>query len=159
MDSSQNTEKSTSSPELTQLWRGLSHNQRRFAVAMLECPTKKDAALSVGVTPDAVYRWPETVDRVIELLMEDAAQSAYGILEQSVVKAAAIKRAGLDSDDERVRQGVSTEILDRVLGKAMQRQEITGAVEFDIEAWRRKQEERRQQWAELQKPECASEDE
>jgi hypothetical protein len=93
---------------------------------MLEYPTKKEAAEAIGLDPRTVYRWPDAIDEAIEFLISDAIQSAHDILEQSVVKAAQIKRAGLDSDDEKLRQGVSSEILDRMLGRATQRQEISG---------------------------------
>lgn len=118
-------ENCTSKGRLDGLWSQLSRNQQRFCVAMLECPTKKDGAEAIGLDPRTVYRWPEIVDQVIEYLINDAAQSAYDILEQSVVKAAQIKRTGLDSDDEKTRQSVSTEILDRILGRATQHTEIT----------------------------------
>ena len=126
MTHSESAEKSISSPVNGRLWGKLTRNQQRFAVAMLESPTKKDAALAVGLEPDTVYRWPDEVDEVIDHLIHNAADSAYEILEESVVKAAAIKRAGLDSEDEKMRQGVSSEVLDRILGQAMKRQEISG---------------------------------
>jgi len=126
MGSSETVENYISEAGNGRLWGKLTRNQQRFCIAMLECPTKKDAAIAVGLEPQTVYRWPDEVDRVIEQLIHSAAGSAYEILKDSVVKAAAIKHAGLDSDDERTRQGVSTEILDRVLGRALQRQEISG---------------------------------
>jgi len=45
----------------------------------------------------------------------------------------AIKLAGLDNRDERVRQAVATEIIEWELGKATQRQEHTGAEGRPIE--------------------------
>ena len=120
--------KSTSDYEedFLQLWRRLTRNQQRFAVAMLEFSQKAQAAVAVGLKPDTVYRWPDIVDKVIDMLMEDAATVAYNILEDSVAKAAMIKRDGLDSDDEKIRQTVSDSILDRILGRPTQRQELTG---------------------------------
>lgn len=123
---SESTEKYTFEAGNGRLWGRLTRNQQRFAIAMLEFPTKKDAAIAVGLEPQTVYRWPDEVDQVIDRLIKDAADSAYEILKDSVVKAAAIKRAGLDSEDERMRQSVSTEILDRVLGRATQHLEHTG---------------------------------
>lgn len=128
-EDSQSTEKSIYEPDdfaFVEMWQALSFSQQRFAIAMLECPTKKDAALAVGIQPDTVYRWPNIVDDVVDRLLENAAMSAYEILEASVVKAAGVKRAGLDSDDAKLRQDVSSEILDRILGRAKQRLEHTG---------------------------------
>ena len=117
-------EKSTSK-QLSDIWGGLSRNQRRFVVAMQEHPTKKDAALSIGLEPNTVYGWNGAVDEAVELFSNDVGLAAYAIIESSGIKAAAIKAAGLDSDSERVRQDVSSELLDRILGKPTQRQEVT----------------------------------
>lgn len=112
--------------EFAELWKGLTRNQQRFAVAMLDCPSKKEAAGMVGISDSTVYRWGEDIDRVIELLLQDAQESALTILAGVAVRAAVTKQDGLDSEDERIKQGVATEILDRVLGRATQRQEISG---------------------------------
>lgn len=130
---SETTKESTSDADrFAELWNALSRNQQRFAVAMLEFPTKKAAALAVGLEPDTVYRWPDEVDEVVQYLVDSAVLSAFEILASSVVKAAAVKRSGLDSDDEKVRQMVSSEVLDRILGAAVKRLEHTGAGGTDI---------------------------
>ena len=120
-----NLEKSTSE-RLSELWQQLSHNQRRFVIASLECATKKDAALSIGIEPNTVYGWPDIIDEAIKLAGINAQETALGIITQSAAKAAMVKTTGLDSDDEKIRQAVAAEILDRVMGKAVQRQEVTG---------------------------------
>lgn len=124
MDSEQTVEKSISEADFRRLWQELGHNQRRFAVAMMDYPTKKEAALAVGIEPNTAYKWNGDVDLVIDFLLEQLAASASAILESGVVKAAMLKLAGMDSDDEKTRQGVATEVLDRVLGRATQRQEV-----------------------------------
>jgi len=129
LDNSGSAEKSISDTSLAELWNQLSRNQQRFAVAMLECSTKKEGALAIGLEPDTVYRWPAMVDVVIERLMNSAASSAYEILKGSVVKAANIKREGLESQDEKLRQDVSTEVLDRILGRATQKHDVTSGGE------------------------------
>lgn len=142
-DTSQTVDKSISDPDFLQLWRGLSRNQQRFAVAMLEYPSKKQAALAIGVEPDTVYRWPPAVDIVIDVILGGAAMAAHKILEDSVVKAAMIKRGGLDSDDEKMRQVASDAIMDRVMGKPTQHQEFTGVLKsLDLRALTTEQLER-----------------
>ena len=126
MGSKSMEEKSTSEANFGRLWQQLTHNQRRFAVAMLDSPTKKDAAISCRLEPNTVYKWNGVVDDVVEILLDRAADSAYEILEGQVVKAAMVKVAGLDSEDEKVRQAEASEILDRVLGKPTQKQEVSG---------------------------------
>ena len=118
-------EKSTSEL-LSEVWDSLTRNQRRFAVAMQEHPTKKDAALSIGLEPNTVYGWNGRVDEAIELLSKDVSSAAYSILESYGTKAAMIKVGGLDSDAEKTRQDVATELLDRIMGKPTQKQEVTG---------------------------------
>ena len=107
-------------------WAALTRNQRRYVIAMLDSPTKKEAAEMIGVQPDTVYHWNSDVDDLIAIIEADRQAAALVILSNQAPMAAMVKVAGLESGNESVRQGASTEILDRVLGKPMQRQEITG---------------------------------
>ena len=115
-----NLEKSTSEADFAQMWQGLSHNQQRFAVAMLDAVSKKEAAIAVGLEPNTVYGWNGDVDAVVAFMRGQACESALEILVNKVVKAAMVKIAALDSADEKTRQDVATEVLDRVLGRAKQ---------------------------------------
>jgi len=112
---------------ISELWSQLNRNQRRFVVAMQEFPTKKEAAESIGLEPDTVYRWPDVVDRAVDAFSSDVEAAVMGVLRSIAGKAAMIKASGLDSEDEKIRQAVASEIIDRILGKATQRQEVTGA--------------------------------
>ena len=125
-ESSQNTEKSISSADFAGLWGKLTHNQQRFAVAMLESPTKKEAALAVGLEPDTVYRWNGDVDAAVGFMRSQVRDSVLGIIEANAVKAAMVKAGGLDSGDELRRQDASTEMLNRYLGRPSQRTEVSG---------------------------------
>lgn len=118
-------EKSTSEA-FDKLWSSLLPNQKRFAIAALEFPTKKEAAESIGIDPNTVYKWGDQIDVVVDFMRDHAALAALGIIQANATKAAMIKARGLDSKDEKLRQGVATEILDRNLGKPTQRQEVTG---------------------------------
>jgi hypothetical protein len=120
------TEKSISE-RLSGVWRQLSRNQQRFVIASLEEPNKRLAAEAIDIKPDTVYRWPEIVDEAISLARDYTKDTAIEILAQSLAKAAMVKVGGLDSDDEKIRQAVATEILDRKLGKPSQPMEHTGA--------------------------------
>ena len=111
---------------------------------MLDSPTKKDAAIACQLEPNTVYKWNGVVDDVVEILLDRAADSAFDILEGQVVRAAMVKVSGLDSDDEKVRQAEATEVLDRVLGKATQKTEVSSpdglrfVVEY-VNDWRTEQ--------------------
>ena len=122
MEQTNDIEKSTFSA----LWQQLDHNQRRFAVAMLDSKSKREAAESIKVKPNTVYGWDGVVDAVVEMLQEQQREAVMEILTNESVKAAMVKVAGLDSEEEIRRQDAATEILDRVLGKPTQRQEVSG---------------------------------
>lgn len=112
--------------ELGEIWEGLTPDQRAYVVARLDYPTKKDAAFHIGLKPQTIYQWPKEVERAYDLLKEDILLGAVDIIRVSLAKAAMIKVSGLDSDDERIKQAVATEILDREMGKPTQRNEHTG---------------------------------
>lgn len=110
------------------LWNELTPLQRRFVVSMQEYPTKKEAAASLGISPSTVYNWGQNsgVDEACDFMSNNIALATLGILQANATKAAMVKAAGLDSDNEKIRQDVASEVLDRNLGKPTQRQELTG---------------------------------
>lgn len=110
----------------SELWNQLTPLQRRFAVSMQEHPTKKEAAEAIDISPNTVYNWPSIVHTVVDFMANNIALATLGILQANATKAAMVKAAGLDSDNEKIRQDVATEVIDRNLGKATQRQELTG---------------------------------
>lgn len=91
---------------------------------MLEASNKKEAAESIEITPDTVYRWPPIVDEAVSLLGRDIRNAVVEIISSGAAKAALVKLAGLDSDSEQTRQGVASEILDRVLGKSISHMDV-----------------------------------
>ena len=111
------------SERISTIWPKLNRNQRRFVVAMQECATKKEGAELIGIEPDTVYRWPHLVDDALKALSDDIETAVLDIIHSAAAKAAMVKTAGLDSDDERLRQAVATEIIERVIGKVVQRNE------------------------------------
>lgn len=52
---------------------------------------------------------------------------ARHIRRRNLAKAMMVKAAGLDAEDERIRQSVATELIEWEMGKATQKQEIAGA--------------------------------
>jgi hypothetical protein len=69
----------------------------------------------------------EDLNSRADILRKDKALRAVLILGEAVEEAAKVKVAGLKARDERIKQAVATEILDREFGKPTQRQEVTGA--------------------------------
>ena len=69
------------------MWSRLSHNQQRFAVAMLQCASKKEAAEMIGLEPQTVYRWNGDVEQIVAFMRNDYAAAAVGILAANNAKA------------------------------------------------------------------------
>jgi len=112
----------------------LTIDQLRFVTARMNVSTDKEAAAAIGVSPDIVSYWKKQgypIDEAVKLLIHDGLVLSRTILRRSVAEAAAVKRAGLYSDDEKVRQSAATEVLDRELGKAMQPQAVTHDIQSD----------------------------
>ena len=124
----ENPQKSISD-ELNAIMAQLTTDQVRYVVARMEYPTKGEAAKAIGMKPDTIYRWPENVERAVELMVMDVAESARAIRKRNLIKAMAVKVHGLDSNDEATRQKVATELIEWELGKAGQPRDITSAGE------------------------------
>lgn len=122
----QNKPKRTSNDveELANVIGQLSTDQIRFVVKRQETSTDKEAAIAIRVSPSTVKGWKydgAPIDESVRLMAFDGIVIAREILRRNLAKAAAVKAAGLDDDDARIRQGAATEILDRELGQATQR--------------------------------------
>jgi hypothetical protein len=110
------------------LLRDATPEQRRWVWARLQEASDADAARRAGVHPATVCRWPnkKQLDEVVAILLNDAIEAARAILADALLEAVQVKVMGLRSRNEPIRQNAATEIIDRVLGKPSQRQEITG---------------------------------
>ena len=123
------------SSELGSICARLTVDQLRFVTARFNCSTDKEAARDIGISPDTVTYWKRSgvpIDDAVKLLAFDGVIMAREILRRSVAEAAAVKRAGLQSKDEKIRQNASTEIMDRELGKPTQRVESKGEVKNEV---------------------------
>ena len=121
--------KSTSddAERLEQLLEQLNTNQKRFIIARQEHTTDKEAALSIDISPDTVKNWKYNgapIDNIVALMANDGVVMALHLRRKALAKAMAVKVAGLDSENEKVRQDVATEVIEWELGKATQRQEV-----------------------------------
>ena len=129
MSKNQQSPEKSISERISELMVQLDKDQLRFAVACLEHKSKKDAALSLDMKPDTVYRWNGEVDELVSLMALDETNSARAIRKRNLVKAMAVKAAGLDSDNEQIRQRVASELIDWELGRPTQYTDITSAGE------------------------------
>jgi hypothetical protein len=115
--------------QLELLLEQLNTNQKRFIIARQEYTTDKDAALSIDLSPDTVKNWKYAgvpIDAVVSLMASDGVVMALHLRRKALAKAMAVKVAGLDEKDARLRQSVASEIVEWEMGKATQKQEITG---------------------------------
>lgn len=121
----ENREKQT---RLREILAQLTKNQLRLVIALQEYPTTDEAAKAIKLSPKTVYNWSPEVRGLIEeaarLMTENVLEAAVEIRRHNLVKAMAVKSAGLDSGNEVVRQKVATEIIEWETGKAAQ--PITG---------------------------------
>ena len=125
-------QKSIFSDELGKILAGLSVDQVRYVVARMDYPTKGEAAKAIGLKPDTIYRWPDEVERAVELMALDAVESAKSIRRRNLIKAMAVKVKGLDSDDEAIRQKAATELIEWELGKAGQPISVAGELSVSL---------------------------
>jgi hypothetical protein len=63
------------------------------------------------------------------MLKRDTALKALNIIQKASEEAAKVKVEGLKDRDHRIRQAASTEILDRSIGKSMEKLDLTSGGE------------------------------
>lgn len=117
------------STQVNDLLAGANVIQRRWVIARLMAKSDAEAARKVKVDKATVCRWANKaqLDAAVAAMLQDPMEEARAIMAEAIPKAARVKVAGLDSRNELVRQGAASDVLDRGLGKATQRQEF-GAV-------------------------------
>ena len=107
----------------------LTSDQIRFVIARQEFSKDKEAALECELSPNTVKDWKykgAPIDDAVKLMATDGLIAALELRRRNLAKAMAVKVKGLDEKDSRLRQSVSTEIIEWEMGKATQKQEITG---------------------------------
>jgi hypothetical protein len=116
--------------KLSQLLATLTTSQIRFIIARQEFPTDKEAARSIRINPNTVAQWKHSgipIDEAVRLMVFDGLETALILRKRHLAKAMAVKVGGLDEKSAKLRQDVATEIIEWEMGRAVQRQEHTGA--------------------------------
>jgi len=123
----QNAPKCTTNNDLEQVLQGLSLDQIRFVIARTETNSDAEAARKLGISRSTVAHWPsdakDAIAQALHYMVADGLVTALHLRRRNLAKAMAVKVAGLETDDERLRQNVATEIIEWELGKATQRNE------------------------------------
>lgn len=114
----------TAKERFDEIWEGLTVKQKKYVAARQAVSSKIDAARKIGVHSNTVYSYPDEVEEAVGLVAEMAVDSALRVLGDAVLEAA-IGKAGEMEGQGAEASKARTEILDRVLGKATQRQEVS----------------------------------
>ena len=108
----------------------LEDKQLDYVVERSRVNSDAEAYRNCSISKPAFYRWStekrEELNDLAQQLKRESALRAVLILSDATEKAAQVKVAGLDNRKDNIKQAAATEILDRQLGKPMQRQEVSG---------------------------------
>ena len=111
--------------------QGMNGKEMSYVRARAGADSEAEALRGAGIPRRTFYHWPEERRReLLEVAQEykrNAVARALQILEDSVADAAEVKVKGLKSRKDHIAQAAADSILDRMMGKPTQRQEITGA--------------------------------
>ncbi len=105
---------------------------KRLAYVMARSRVNSDSQgySDAGIHKNTFYSWPseerEKLNDLAQRVKREAATRALIVLQDAAEKAALVKTKGLESRDERVKQAVATEILDRTVGKPATSLEVSG---------------------------------
>ena len=122
--------------ELEAVLARLTVDQMRFVIARQEHSSDKDAAESLRISPATVKAWKHKgypIDEAVRLMAHDGLIMARTMRRRNLAKAMAVKVAGLDNGDDKLRQGVATEIIEWEMGRATQHVENTNDGKITIE--------------------------
>ena len=105
----------------------LEDRQLDYVVERSRVNSDAEAYRNCSISKAAFYKLPaekrEELNDLAQQLKRESALRAVLILSDATEKAAQVKVAGLDNRKDNIKQAAATEILDRQLGKPMQRQE------------------------------------
>ena len=123
----ENVQNGTDISRLAEVIKQLTSTQLRFVIARNDSKSDKEAAEIIGISPSTVKNWDNKaiVDEAIMLMLLDGVITARELRRRNLAKAMAVKVAGLDSVDEKLRQSVATEIVEWEMGKAQGSVDVT----------------------------------
>lgn len=120
-----------------EVWEQLTPNQRRFVTKRRLHATKRETAEAIDMSPNTVYQWPDIVDTAIAMYEHNTLKAAQMELEEAVAEAAQVKVQEIrePGSTTKSQQEAAEEILDRVAGKATQKQIIdqTNTMQIEVE--------------------------
>lgn len=121
--------------ELQEKLKGLQElNRQRFDYVLARATgvTIEKAAIKANRTRKWYYSFPKKERDELEMMANelhyDRITQAILILEDHAAIAAGVKVDGMDSEDERIRQGASSDILDRLGVKSVEKSQVEHSV-------------------------------
>lgn len=124
------------SNDLSAVLEQLTAEQIRYAIARRQCRTIVEACAAIALPRSAYYSWSDEeralIDEAVRLMEHDGVVTALHLRRRALAEAMAVKTAGLRSNDEKLRQSVSTELIEWELGKAKQSVDTNAHVAVDV---------------------------
>lgn len=112
---------------------GLQDKQLAYVLSRAKSVSTAEALRNAGLGKNVYYKWPEEerehLEEIAYRLQREQAVQALLVLQDATKQAAEVKVSGLKSRDERVKQNVATEILDRTIGKSTDKLDVTSGGE------------------------------
>ena len=119
---------------LDKVFDGLDERETAYVLARSDAVSNAEALRKCGFSQGWLNKRDiEDLNIRADRLRKDKAIRASMILAGAVEDAAKVKVAGLKVRDDRIKQAVATEIIDRGLGKVPQKSEVTGAESGPLE--------------------------
>ena len=104
---------------LSDVMKRLSPIQRKFVSATLHTKSKKEAAESIGMSPNSVYKWGgpgSDINKAMALLQEERVEAIQGQVEKLAAKSVGIIDDLLDSDQDIVKMRMVELLMKHTLG-------------------------------------------
>jgi hypothetical protein len=111
----------------------LTISQIEWCSIRVHLPSDAETNRKLGYHPTISQQWKKRgyrIDDAVRLLKIDGIITTNHLLHRHAVQAAVVKVKGLRSKSEKIQQAAATEILDRVVGKPVQKNITEGT--FDI---------------------------
>ena len=125
----------TNEDSFANLLEGLTPLQLDWIAIRIDTGSDREASRRLKISRSTPSRWKAEgvpIDEIVKQAKQDGVILVQERIKGDLNWAYDVKREGLQSRSERMRQLVASEILDRGLGKATQRQEIGGEDGGDI---------------------------
>lgn len=129
--------------QIDELLDTMTSRQLEFIQARLLVSTDKEAAEAIGITRDAVNQWKKQgvkINEVLRLYWKSAVELAVEMFQEGTVQAAETLFALMrDSKSEQIKFQAAKEILDRGMGKSVQRSVANNSNEIivrNVNDWR-----------------------